>query len=80
MSSAKWRLFCLGLNVLSNLLYLLKRLQLSNLGLTHWDWDTVATILQMFQCIFVNKNYYILMQILLEFVPKGPIDKKWTNP
>ena len=27
-----------------------------------------------FKCIFVNEKFYILINISLEFVPKGPID------
>ena len=30
----------------------------------------------IFKCIFWNENYRILIQILLKFVPKGPIDNK----
>ena len=30
---------------------------------------------QDFRCIFVNENFYILIQISLKFVPKGPIHK-----
>ena len=31
----------------------------------------------IFRCIFVNEKLYILIKILLKFVPKGPID---NNP
>ena len=31
----------------------------------------------IFRCIFVNENFYILVKISLKFVPKGPID---NNP
>ena len=30
----------------------------------------------IFKCIFMNENFCILIQILLNFVPKGPIDSK----
>ena len=30
----------------------------------------------IFICIFLNENFHILMQILLKFLSKGPIDKK----
>ena len=30
----------------------------------------------IFKCILFNKNYYVLIQILLKFVPKDPIDNK----
>ena len=30
----------------------------------------------VFRCIFVNKNYCILIKISLKFVPKSPIDNK----
>ena len=29
----------------------------------------------IYKCIFVNENFYILLQITLMFVPKGAIDK-----
>ena len=29
----------------------------------------------IFRCIFVNENFYILIKVSLKFVPKGPIDK-----
>ena len=28
------------------------------------------------KCIFMNEKFYILIQISLRFVPKGPIDNK----
>ena len=31
----------------------------------------------IFKCIFLNENFYILIQISPKFVPKGPND---TNP
>ena len=31
----------------------------------------------IFRCIFVNEKCYILIEISLKFVPKGPID---NNP
>ena len=30
----------------------------------------------IFECIFLNENIRILIQISLKFVPKGPIDNK----
>ena len=30
----------------------------------------------IFKCILLNENYYILIQFLLKFISQGPIDKK----
>ena len=59
MSSAKWRSFGLGLNVL-----------------THWRQDKMVPILSTFSIFFFFKICFILVRILLKFVPKGPIQKK----
>ena len=32
----------------------------------------------IFKCIFVNKEFWIGIQMSLKFVPKGPIDNKWA--
>ena len=43
--------------------------------LTHLPLDKMADILgDIFRCIFVNEKCYILNEISLKFVPKGPID------
>ena len=39
--------------------------------LTHWGRDKMAAI---FQCIFVNENVWISIEISLNFVPSGPTD------
>ena len=46
--------------------------------LTHLPLDKMATIQanDIFQCIFLNKNYRILIQISLKFVPRSPIANK----
>ena len=31
-----------------------------------------------FKGIFLNKNYCVMIQIVLEFVPKDQIDNKWN--
>ena len=40
---------------------------------THWDWDKMAATLadDIFKCIFLNENVWILINISLKFVPKG---------
>ena len=30
----------------------------------------------VFRCIFMNEKFFILIQISLKFVPKGPIDNE----
>ena len=50
--------------------------------LTHWGLDKMAANCadDIFKCIFLNENDYILIQISLKFVPNGPIDTIiWTN-
>ena len=44
--------------------------------LTHLPLDKMAAILadDIFNCIFLNEKFCILIQISLKFVPKGPID------
>ena len=32
----------------------------------------------IFKCIFVNEKFWILIQISLNFVPRGPIDDMWA--
>ena len=63
MSSAKWRSFCLGLNVLTHPL-LDKMAAISQ-----------TTLIQMH---FHDENLCILIRISLKFVPDGPIDNKQT--
>ena len=90
MSSAKWRPFCLGLNVLTPSAKKLFMIPHLYLDLT-WTWSAaevtkVALVNTLrlrqngrhfpddiFKCIFLNENVYILIKISLKFVPKGPI-------
>ena len=46
--------------------------------LTHLPLDKMdATFADdIFKCIFLNEEFCFLIKILLEFVPKGPIDNK----
>ena len=92
MLSGKWRPSCLGLNVLMAwhntcrcqaisctnhdsvhwCIYITKHLNLSLPGRNgHHFADDI------FRCILVNEKFYILINISLNFVPKGPID---NNP
>ena len=43
-------------------------------GLTHWGWDKMAAIFSgdIFLCIFLNGNVWILIKVLLKFIPEGP--------
>ena len=47
-------------------------------GLTHFPLDKMAANLadDIFCCIFLNENVWILIKISLKFVPKGPIDNE----
>ena len=44
--------------------------------LTHWGWDKMAAMFagDIFKCIFLNENVWILIKISLKFVHEGPID------
>ena len=46
--------------------------------LTHLSWDKMAANLadNIFKYIFINEKFHILIRILLEFVPRGPIDNR----
>ena len=46
------------------------------ISLTQLPLDKMAAVLadDNFKCIFLNENYRILIQISLNFVPKGPIN------
>ena len=66
MSSAKWRLFCLGFNALSRNIPMFNKLRMEQNG--HLFADGI------FICIFLNENFDILMQNSLKFVPKSPTD------
>ena len=48
--------------------------------LTHLPLDKMAAILadDIFKCIFLNEKFCIVIWISLKFVPKGPIDNKWS--
>ena len=59
MSYAKWRPFCLGLNVLTHL-------PLNKMASTLAD--------DIFYCIFLNENNIIAIRFSLKFVPRSPID------
>ena len=61
MSSAKWRPFCLGLNVLMHL-PLDKMVAISQKTFSN--------------AVFINENFCVLIPISLKFIPKGPIDNK----
>ena len=39
--------------------------------LTHWGRDKMDDV---YKCIFLNENVWILLKISLKFVPKGPIN------
>ena len=53
---AKWQPFCSSLHML-----------------THWGLDKMTTTLanDVFKCIYLNENAWILIEISLKFVPKG---------
>ena len=40
-------------------------------SLIHWGWDKMAAILpdDMFKCISLNENFWILNKISLKYVP-----------
>ena len=43
-------------------------------SLTNWDRDKMAAkFVDVFKCIYLNENIWILIEILLKFVPKDPI-------
>ena len=45
--------------------------------LIHWGRDEIDNFTDdIFKYIFLDKNFWILIQISLKFAPKGPIDKK----
>ena len=46
--------------------------------LTHLPLDKMAANLadNIFNCVFLNENDSILIQILLKYVPRSPIDNK----
>ena len=48
--------------------------------LIHWGRDEIDDNFadDIFKYIFLDKNFWILIQISLKFAPKGPIDKKWA--
>ena len=48
--------------------------------LTHWDQDKMAATLadDIFKCIFLIENVWILIRISLKFVPEVPIYHKPT--
>ena len=89
VSSAKWRPFYLGLNVLIDKMLSCKAAGSDGIdeegGHTsvHWIWsfntlrprqDGRHYPDDIFRCIFLNENIWIGMNISLSFVPKGPID------
>ena len=44
------------------------------IALTYWGRDKLAGILA--DCTFLNEKFWILIQLLLKFIPKGPIGNK----
>ena len=48
--------------------------------LTHRGWDKMAATWtdDIFKCTFVKEKISVSIKIPLNFVPKGPIDKKWS--
>ena len=78
MSSAKWRPFCPGIDML------LKAIMLQRYPITGWHFVWVVNILRpkrngqrfaddIFKRIFFNENVWISIKISLTFVPKSPI-------
>ena len=51
---------------------------LTHAGLTHLPLDKMAAILadDIFNCIFLNENDRIPIQISLKYVPRSPMDNK----
>ena len=69
VSSAKWRPFCLGLNVLNTVLQIRWHYQHIE-SKTKWP----PFCRQLFQMHFLNKNAWISINISLKFVPEGQIN------
>ena len=46
-------------------------------SLTHWGRDNGHHFPDVFKCIFVSENAWIIITISLKFIPKGPI---WNIP
>ena len=80
MSSAKWWPFCLGLNVLREIMPCHHVLSFYLCG-----WQDTSVYIEaetngrhfaydIFKCIFLNENVLISIKISLKFVPKGQIN------
>ena len=67
MSSAKGRLFSLGLNVLNTRLYTLFNPSPPGQNGRRFTYD-------IFEYIFMNGNFCNLIRISRKFIPKGPVD------
>ena len=90
VSSAKRRPFCLGLNVLilwllmdgigSTVLVLLEYSSSASGGLIHLPpWTKCRPFGDdVFKCIFLNENVWILIKISLKFDAMGLVDNKWA--
>ena len=85
MLSAKWHLFGLGLNVLTNEWDYDMGGGVCNIRYPSYPSDTHIDTLRprqngrhfaddIFKCIFLNENVWIPIKILLKFVPKDPIN------
>ena len=90
MSSAKWRPFILGLNVLTDICDTLPMMDLKSCSATycrmpcayaHFPINSLRPRQNgrniaddIFKRIFLNENVRIFIWILLKFVPKGPIN------
>ena len=46
----------------------------SSAASTHWGRDKMATIFDIFKCIFLNENVWISIKISLKCICKGPIN------
>ena len=78
MSSAKWRPFCLGLNVLSSngvdlILPEYSRFSIRRVNTLGPRQNGRRFADDTFKRIFLNENVRISIKISLKFVPKGPI-------
>ena len=45
-------------------------------NVTHWGWDKMVNILQIFKCICLNEKFHTLIKISLKFDPRGPLNNK----
>ena len=85
MSSGKWRLFCLGFNVLIDWVPV-AHTYISGLGYHWWCGKSVHVktlrlrqngrhfVDDILKCIFLNENVWLSIKISLKFVPMSPIN------